>query len=197
MKDFRQANKGKTFEGFLTFANMAYRHEGTAIIEKQYVEMLPIRNSMGKIVSCKVGEKSTVDYLGRFKKYPFCMEAKHTENDSIRYHAVADHQARFLEDFMKQDDGISIVLVSFDLRRYFAIPAPFWIAARDAWTTARKKGKRKAEQITITHNGQTWTTNGMASVRPEELLPEWECFTHNRYGLHYLKTVEKYLATQP
>lgn len=191
MKDRRYASRGRTFEDFIIYANMAYRADDTAIIEKQYVEMLPIRNSQGKVVSCKVGFKSTVDYLGRFGRRPIAIEAKHTQNDAMRYHAVEDHQARFLKDFSKDGYGISIVLISFNLERFFAIPAVFWTTARDAWTIARMKGKRKADQITITHNGQTWTTNGMASVKPDELLPQWEVFPNRKYGLHYLNAIQK------
>ncbi|MBQ9168884.1 MAG: Holliday junction resolvase RecU [Oscillospiraceae bacterium] len=196
MKDFRQANRGKTFEGFLQFANNAYRREGTALIEKQYVEMLPIRDGRGKIVACKVGEKSTVDYIGRLHNHPIAIEAKNTKNAAIRFHAVEDHQARYLEEFTARGAGIGLVLVSFDLERYFAVPAIFWLAARKAWETARRKGNRKATPLTITAYGQTWTTTGKGSVRPEELLPDWECFRHHKYGLHYLENAEKYISTQ-
>ena len=111
MKDFRQANKGKAFEGFIQFANQAYRRDGLAIIDKQQVEILPIRDRQGKIITCKIGEKSTVDYIGRFLNYPIAIEAKHTESDSISFHAVQDHQARYLADFIRGGNGIGLVLV--------------------------------------------------------------------------------------
>ena len=196
MKNYRQANKGKAFEGFIQYASLAYKAEGMAMIDKQFVEILPIRDGRGKVVSCKVGSKSTVDYLGRYKHYPIAIEAKDTKSDAMRFHAVEDHQAAYLRDFIAGGNGIGLVLISFDLSRYFAVPAIFWLAARDAWGEARRRGKRKAEPITITAYGQTWTTTGKASVRPEELLPEWECHRHPRYGLHFLQRAEQYITPQ-
>ena len=197
MKDFRQANKGASFEGFIEYANAAYRRDGKAIIEKQNVKILPIRDGRGKIITCKIGEKSTVDYIGRLGRYPIAIEAKHTESDAIRYHAVEDHQARFLRDYCYGGDGIGIVLVSFNLERYFAVPAPFWIAARNEWEKARRKNVRKANRVTIKAYGQEWTTNGKASVKPDELLPEWEVYRQYRYGLDYLANAKKYTAPPP
>lgn len=193
MKNLSQANRGKSFESYIEYTNQAYRARGIAIIEKQYVEMLPIRNSAGKVVACKVGEKSTVDYIGRFGRIPIAVEAKNTQTKAIRFDAVQDHQARFLQEFTADGAGIGIVLVSFGLEKFYAVPSEFWITAREAWWTAQRRGKKTAEKITITKYGQTWTTPGKASVRPEELLPEWECFTNYRYGIHYLAQVEQYI----
>lgn len=194
MKNLSQANRGKSFESFIEYTNQTYRSRGIAIIEKQHVEMLPIRNSAGKVVACKVGEKSTVDYIGRYGRFPIAVEAKNTQTKAIRFDAVQDHQARFLQEFTADGAGVGIVLISFGLNKFYAVPSAFWLEARDAWKTAQKKGKKTAEKITITKNGQTWTTPGKASVRPEELLPEWECFTNYQYGLHYLAQVEKYIT---
>lgn len=168
-------------------ANTAYRNSGKAIIEKQQVKMLPIRNNKGMIISCKICEKSTVDYIGRLGNIPIAIEAKHTEAKSIRFDAVQEHQARFLEEFM--DGGISIVLVSFDLTIFYAVPAKFWLAARKAWQEAQRKGQKKAEKILVTDNGQSWTTPGKASVTPMELLPEWRVSN----PLKYLQAVENHI----
>lgn len=189
------ANRGKAFESYIEYANRAYRNHDIAIIEKQYVEMLPIRDGRGRIITCKIGTKSTVDYLGRYGPVPIAMEAKHTRDDSIRFDAVQDHQARFLEAYTRGGMAIGLVLVSFNLDRFYAVPAAFWIAAREAWADAQRKHKRTAEKITITKHDQTWITPGKASVRPEELLPEWEVFNHRNYGLHFLEGAERYIET--
>lgn len=194
MRAVSTANRGKAFESFIEYANRAYRNRGEAIIEKQYVEMLPIRDGRGRIVTCKIGEKSTVDYLGRFGRYPIAIEAKNTNSASIRYDAVQAHQMRFLDDFTRGGIAIGLVLVSFNLERFYAIPAAFWQAGRQAWADAQRQRKRKAEKITMTKYGQTWTTTGKASVSPEELLPEWECFSTHA-GLNYLKGAERYIET--
>ena len=187
------ANRGKSFEAFLAYANRSYFNKDIAIIEKQYVEMLPIRDGRGRIITCKIGVKSTVDYLGRYGPVPIAVEAKHTRDDAIRFDAVQDHQAQFLEAYTKDGMGIGLVLISFNLDRFYAVPAAFWIAGRQAWAEAQRKRKRTAEKITITKYGQTWTTTGKASVRAEELLPEWEVFTHRNYGLHYLEGAHRYI----
>lgn len=194
MKDFRQANKGKAFEEYIAYSNRAYLNSDVAVITKQYVEMLPIRNHQGAVVSCKVGEKSTVDYLGRFRNIPIAIEAKNTKSGVIRFDAVQDHQARFLKQFTSEGQGIGLVLVSFNLDRFFAIPSVFWLAAREKWEEAKRKSEKKTEKVTISCFGQTWTTPGKASIRPEELLPEWECFPHNTYVLHYLKNAMNYIT---
>lgn len=196
MKVVSHANRGKGFESYITHANNAYRNDGVAVIEKQYVEMLPIRDRTGRVVSCKVGEKSSVDYIGRLWSTPIAIEAKETQAGAIRFDAVKRHQAAFLEDFMAGGRGISLVVVSFDTRRFFAVPAVFWLVARKAWQDAQRKGRRKADKITVTCHGQTWTTPGKASATPEDLLPEWEITLNGRYGLHYLKDAKKYIHTQ-
>ena len=187
------ANRGKNFEAIISYANLAYMNRDIAVIGKQYVEMLPIRDGKGRIISCKIGTKSTVDYLGRYGPYPIAIEAKESKQGSIRFDAVQDHQTRFLEAYTQGGAGIGLVLISFDTERFFAVPAAFWLPARQAWAEAQRKGKRTAEKITITKYDQTWTTPGKASVRPEELLPEWEVFPAPNCTLHYLKGAERYI----
>ena len=175
------ANRGQDLETFIRYANSRYRATGEAIITKQPTEFLPIRDRRGVVVSCKVAEKSTVDFIGRVRNRPLAMEAKRTKGDSIRWAEVKDHQAAFLTDFMGNGEGISLVVVSFDLRTFYAVPWAFWEAARTAWI------KNPKSKVTVTHNGTTWTTNGKASVKESELLPEWEVKMGGRIGLDYLR----------
>lgn len=187
MKDRRYANRGQTFEQFLKYANERYKAGGVAVVCKIPTEILPLRDGTGRIYSAKVCSKSTVDFIGRVGSIPLAAEAKETHGDSIRFDAVQDHQAEFLKVFSKNETGISLVLVSFNSERFYTIPAIFWLAGRDAWKEAQRLGKRKAEQITITHGGQTWTTPGKASVKESELLREWEIVAGGMYGLDYLQ----------
>lgn len=196
MKDYRKANLGQTLEHFITFANKQYRKDNIAVIWKVPTAFIPIRNYSGQIIGCKVEEKSCVDYLGRIGNVPFAAEAKETHSDNIRFDRVEDHQAEFLDDFMfcsNNDDplpfyeAICAVIISFNTQTFYKVPWIFWRAAREAWKEAQKKGERKARQITIHDNGQTWTTPGKASVKEAELLPEWKIETGGKYGLDYLK----------
>ena len=185
-------NRGMTFESLITFANKRYREQGIAIIEKQHTHFTPIRDGRGNIVTCKVEEKATVDFMGRVGSRPIAIEAKHTKTDSIRWDAVQDHQAAFLTDFCAKGEGTSVVLVSFDLKRFYAVPWACWKSGRDAWQEAQRKGQRKAEIIehrAYDKNGgfKVWTTNGKASLKAEDLLPDWEIPMGGRTGIDYLR----------
>lgn len=185
-KDRRYANRGQTLEEFLTFSNNGYRRSGVAVVWKVPTAFKPVRNAYGQVVNCKVEGKSCVDYLGRLGSTPLAMEAKETKSDSIRFDAVQDHQADFLTDYQGREEAISIVVVSFNLNSFYTVPWPFWREARNAWKEAQLYGRRRAEQITVEYNGQTWTTPGKASVREEELLREWQVPVGGFYGLDYL-----------
>lgn len=187
MRDFRNANKGQTFEHFIRYANDRYMMAGKAVVSKIPTEFLPIRNAYGQVVNCKVEGKSSVDFIGRVGSVPLAMEAKETKTDNIRFDRVEDHQAAFLSAYLGQNEAVCLVLVSFSTKTFYAVPWAFWDVARDAWKKAQRTGSRKADRITVTYNGQTWTTPGKASVKESELLPEWRVEAGGRYGLDYLR----------
>lgn len=181
-------NRGMDLESFITYASRRYRTLGIAVIEKQHTHFTPLWDRKTKrIVSCKVEEKATVDYMGRVGSTPIAFEAKSTQNDRIRYDEVENHQAEFLDDFTADCNGIGFVLVSFNLNTFYMIPWQFWKTARNAWKEAQRKGKRKANIYSVTFEGQEWITNGMASVKESELLPEWEVKMDGKVGLDYLR----------
>lgn len=188
MKDFRYANRGGIFEEFISYSNKRYRKNGDAVVWKVPTPFIPIRNSQGKIVSCKVEEKSCTDYLGRYRNIPVAIEAKHTKSKRIRFDEVKDHQAQFLDDFIGDYGvGFGAVLVSFNMERFFLVPWQFWAEARDLWKN--NKGKKE----TIVQYGMKWETTGKASVSADELLPEWEVKPNNKYGLAYLSKIDTYI----
>lgn len=191
MKDRRMANKGQSLEQFIRFANDRYMRSGEAVVSKQATEFIPIRNGQGQIVSCKVMHKATVDFLGRVGSVPLAAEAKETRQGSIRFDAVQDHQADYMDAFLGEGEAICIVVVAFDLETFYVVPWPFWKAGREAWKDAQLRRKRSAEKVTITYNGTTWTTPGRAAVKEEELLPEWKVEAGGRYGLDYLRRYMK------
>lgn len=180
------ANKGRAFEDLIEFANAQYRRQSIAVIGKQNTKFLPIRNGQGQLVSAKVEEKATVDYLGRYKGTPVAVEAKHTENDRILFSRVEPHQAEYMDDFCKDPEAIGIVLVSFKLQRFYAVPWQFWKAARDAWESGNGK-----TQLPVEAYGWSWYTPGMASASAEQLLPDWEIKTGGTSGLPYLDIIER------
>ena len=192
MKDRRYANRGKPFEEILRFANDRYAQRKVAKIEKFPTEFLPIRNAAGKVVSVKVERKSPVDFIGRYRHIPIAFEAKHSEEDSIRFDRVESHQADFMDEFTEERGTIGLVLVSFSLKRFFVIPWVFWKAAYDARV---RPGCSRTAPVTVSAYGHTWTIPPKNSVRIDEIPPEFEIPSHDYdYGLHYLNGVERYIT---
>lgn len=193
MKDKRYSNRGGLFEEYIRYANERYKRNNVAVICKIPTEFIPIRNAYGQLVSCKVESKSSVDFIGRYKNISTAIEAKHTSTDSIKFSEVKHHQAMFLESYKANEYGFSGVLVSFKMDRFFLVPWPFWEAARSAWENRKDLKGRKADKLTVKGYGVTWITPGKASVKADELLPEWEIKTDRRYGLPYLSKIEQYI----
>lgn len=185
MKDYGKANRGRAFEELINIANGRYQRDGTAVVHKVPTEFLPLRDRNGRIVSCKVEHKSCVDYLGRYGNIPVAIEAKHTQSKRISYEAVQDHQADFLDDWISKPGAIGLVLVSFGMQRFFAVPWEFWRMPRQEWCSHSKA------KLQIGCHGFNWTSNGMASVSPEELLPEWEIGTNSEFVLPYLEVIDR------
>lgn len=190
MKNFSQANRGKPFEDFLKFVHQRYQASKKACVHKVPTEFIPLRDYTGKVTNCKVEEKSCVDYLGRYKSTPVAVEAKHEEGTRIAFSRVEPHQATYMDDYTADPNAVGIVVVSFGLRRFFAVPWVFWNAARNAWERKSPKST-KCEKVTIKAYGWEWTTPGMASASPEQFHPEWEIKTGGETGLPYLEIIDK------
>lgn len=185
------ANRGMQLEEFVEYANARYRHHGIAVVEKQHTHFIPIRNRYGKVVDCKVEQKATVDFMGRYRNIPVAIEAKNTNSKRIRFSEVKDHQAQFLDDFVGDRGldhfGFGAVLVSFSMQRFFLVPWHFWSEARDLWKN------RRGAKASLVRYGMSWITPGKASVSADELLPEWEVKPNNKYGLAYLSKIDTYM----
>ena len=191
MKNRSYANRGQPFEEYIRFANSYYAKDRLAIIEKLPTEFIPLRNARGQVCNVKVERKSKVDFIGRFKHYPIAIEAKNTNEDSIRFDRVEPHQADCMDAFTAQQGTIGLVLVSFNLERFFAIPWAFWGYAYDL----RVRRNDRSTAVNLHAFGQEWDVPTKYSVRIDELNHEWEipsCGT--AYGLDYLRNAEKYIT---
>lgn len=185
-RSFTYANRGRPFEELLKVAHERYQAKGVACVHKVPTEFLPIRDGHGRIVSCKVEEKSCVDYLGRYYNVPVAVEAKHTDDKRIRFDRVEPHQADYMDDFCKNPAAVGLVAVSFGLRRFFAVPWQFWKEARDVWAAGGPRGA----STPVKAYGMFWDTPGMASASPEQLHPEWEIKQSGPFVLPYLDIIE-------
>lgn len=190
-----QANRGKPFEDFLKFVHQQYQQKHIACVHKVPTEFIPIRNAHGEICSCKVEEKSCVDYLGRYKSTPVAVEAKHEEGNRIAFHRVEPHQREYMQDFCIEKNAAGIVIVSFGLRRFFAVPWLFWQTAMLAWE--EKKAGKSDGKYTVCGYGWEWETPGMASASPEQFHPDWEIKAGGTTGLPYLEIIEKMKGGTP
>lgn len=186
-----QANRGKPFEDFLKFVHQQYQQKHIACVHKVPTEFIPIRNARGEICGCKVEEKSCVDYLGRYKGTPVAVEAKHEEGERIAFDRVEPHQAAYMDDYTSDPAAAGIVIVSFGLRRFFAVPWIFWKTAREVWIRKPNPKARKCEKITVEAHGYKWTTTGMASASADDFLPEWEIKSGGATGLPYLEIIDR------
>lgn len=187
------ANRGATLEAFVKFANTRYRQKGLAFIEKQNTEFIPIRNGRGQIISAKVEHQATFDFMGRYKHYPIAIEAKNTNQATIRWDAVQPNQARDLDDFSKEPGTIAMVLVSFNLETFYAIPWAFWGAAYDL--RVRKGDKTTSERVSAF--GEEWDIPTKYSARMEDLSPVWRVSGNDTtYGLDYLQNAQKYVISR-
>ena len=186
MRSASHANRGQPFEDFLAFVHARYQSTGIACVHKVPTEFIPLRDRTGKVCNAKVEHKSCVDYLGRYKSTPVAVEAKHTENDRILFSRVEPHQAEYMDDFCKYPEAVGIILVSFKLQRFFAVPWQFWKQARDAWEAGSGKTSYPVKAY-----GWNWDTPGMASASTAQLHPEWEIKTGGTSGLPYLDIIER------
>lgn len=186
-------NRGMTLEATIERANESYRFYGMGIVEKQNTKFIPIWDRRTKrIKECIVKEKATVDFMGRYRNIPVAFEAKHTAEKRIKFSEVQDHQARFLDDFIGENDhGFGAVIVSFNMERFFLVPWLFWKVGRDAWKNTKGKERGRAVQY-----GMAWEAPGKASVSADELLPEWEIKLNNKYTLPYLSKIDTYLGAK-
>lgn len=192
MKNISHANRGMPFEAFVKFACERYKRYRLAVIDKVPTEFIPIRNGQGKVVTVKVEKKSTVDFIGRYKSYPLAMEAKHSSTDTIRWDAVQEHQADYLDAFGGEEGTIGLVVVSFGLRKFYAIPWVFW---SEAYSKRVRPGASKTTRVQVSAYGVTWDIPTKNSFRVDEIPPEFEISGNDRtYGLHFLANAENYIT---
>ena len=188
--DRSKANRGKPFEDFLLFAHESYQRRGVAAVHKVPTEFIPLRDRNGRIFDVKVERKSCVDYLGRYGPIPVAVEAKHTEDVRIRWDRVEDHQAEYMDDFCRDPQAVGIVIVSFRLRRFFAVPWPAWKAGREEWK--KTPPRHKPGSVVVEYGGTTWHTPAAASITEDDFPAEWEIKTGGMTGLPYLEIIDRW-----
>lgn len=124
-----RANRGLALEELIVQANEAYRSRKLAVIHKVPTAWVPIRGPNGRVVSAKVEEKASVDFLGHVKTpggpLPLAFDAKEiSKGDRWPLAKLEPHQYEYLRD-CAETGAFSFVLLGFwELQRFFVLPFP-------------------------------------------------------------------------
>ncbi|AEG14369.1 Recombination protein U [Desulfofundulus kuznetsovii DSM 6115] len=133
-----QANRGRALEDLVRAANARYRALKRAVIHKVPTAWVPIRGPNGKIVSAKVEEKASVDFLGHLflpsGPLPLAFDAKEaSRGDRWPLSKLEPHQYEYLRD-CALTGAFSFVLVAFwELNKFFVLPFPELEKRWEAW----------------------------------------------------------------
>lgn len=104
------ANRGKSLEELIIYANAQYHQKGVAIIQKVATPWT-VKWAGEKIVSAFPLEKSTVDFIGLAKGKAIAFDAKQCQNKtSFPLRNIEPHQMEFLREWDKQG-GESFLLI--------------------------------------------------------------------------------------
>ena len=154
------ANRGMDFEHLLNDMHGLYRAMGRGLTIKQHVPTTIVAHDYRGNLA-KVTGRATVDYVacvhGRFVAF----DAKDCTGTRIELTRLEDHQLRDMID-MTRNGGTAFVLVRFERRRCYRIPALAWAAACEAHRTGKSEGSFDG-----------WTPSGRASISEKELPPQW------------------------
>ena len=140
-------------------------------------------------MSCKVESKATFDFIGRYGSHPLAIEAKNTNTETIRFDRIESNQADDMDDFCRAPGTIGLVVVSFNMRRFFAIPWYFW---SEAYKVRVRQNDRQTPLI-LEGYGVRWEIPQKFSIRADEIPLEFEIPDHDyTFGIDYLKRAERY-----
>lgn len=118
---------GEHFENAIEASCIWYEQQGIARIKKTPEPMKPLRapNYLGQFLAC-FEKKAQVDFSGTMNGgRSIRFEAKHTEDDQIKYDRLNDEQLKDLDEHYKLG-AIAFVLVSFGLQGFYRIPWEVW-----------------------------------------------------------------------
>jgi len=164
--------RGDLFEELINKTNTAYMDDGLAIIQKLPTAIKPVELDQGRgvITLAYFDEQSTVDYMGHVQGIPVCFDAKETAKKSLPISNIHAHQIDFMEKF-RNTGGISYMLVSFtEFEKVFLLDFEtlfrFW---NDALAGGRK------------------------SIPVDAFNADYEVRRKERYLVHYLEALERYI----
>lgn len=126
-KGLESRRAGENFENLIAASLKWYEDKGVACVEKTPEPMKPLRapNRQGQFLACyvKAGQPDFKGTLDGGRSVVF--EAKHTDDDRIKYGRLTDEQVEKLSTHHKLG-AAAFVLVSFGLQDFFRIPWEVW-----------------------------------------------------------------------
>lgn len=126
-KGLQSRRSGEQFEDMISASLIWYEDKGVACIEKTPEPMKPLQkpNSRGQFLACFL-KAAQPDYKGTLAGgRSVVFEAKHTDNDRIKYDRLTDEQVDRLKLHHKLG-AVAFVLVSFGLRDFYRVPWEVW-----------------------------------------------------------------------
>ena len=154
------SNRGMALEHALNDMHGVYAAMGRALITHQYPAFQRV-NAQGE---GRVVGKSTVDYEGVVNGgLHIAFDAKTTVETSIQLSRLQVHQLQYLID-VERMGGIAFVLVQFEHRRCYRVPALAWKSAVDACNGC----------LYDVYHG--WHPSGKASLKESELPKSWAVY---------------------
>ena len=144
------ANRGLALEQLIITANEHYFTSRTAIIDKVPTEWIPIRQG-NKFVSAKVERKSSVDFRGHVVlpdgiTLPVAFDAKEVlAGDKWYLRYLKEHQYDYLEAHHEAQGYSFILIVFWQLNKFFVLPFPVLKQRWFAWKAGAGPAHVKAD----------------------------------------------------
>lgn len=134
---------GEHFENLISASLLWYEQRGLACIEKTPENMKPLRppNNQGQFLACYV-KAAQPDFKGTLTGgRSVVFEAKHTDDDRIKYDRLTDEQVEKLTTHHALG-AAAFVMVSFGLQAFYRVPWEVW---RDMKATFGRKYIKQTE----------------------------------------------------
>lgn len=174
MHALRLANRGRTFEELILYANEAYKLKRIAYIHK-VPNPWQVRREDGRVVGAWPTQKGFLDFVGvAHGGIAVAFDVKQTREKSWRLELLSDHQ---YEHLVRWDSlgGLAFVLIWFVRpHRFFRVPVP---ALRDAWATWKAGGPAslsiaRLEEIALeVRPARSIPLDYLPEIRPEPKNP--------------------------
>ena len=135
MANVNYANRGRSFEELIEYANEQYKAKGVALVQKVATPWTVIREGK-QIVSAFPAEKSTVDYIGVTKindgTVPLAFDAKQCKlKTSFPLKNIEQHQLDFLAAWRFQGGTSFVIIEMTTLGKIYKVE--FEVIARYWW----------------------------------------------------------------